>query len=59
MKYRILKQFLPGNDSIWVQSVDESDPVQEFGTIDEAETKKQELESNDSSRAFKIVEIPD
>lgn len=56
MKYVILKQFIPGNDQIWVEKLDPNDTIYEYDTLQEAEVKKAELQLADPSRGFKIVE---
>lgn len=58
MRYLILKQFIPGNDQIWVAKLDPNDPEYIYDTIEEAEAKKLELEAADPARGFKIVEVP-
>jgi len=57
MKYLILKQFIPGNDQIWVAKLNESDPIYVYDTVEEAEIKKAELEAADPTRGYKIAEI--
>ena len=68
MAYRILKQFVPVDTNqgdpewakrqIWVQKLNSDDTVDEFETLQEAETKKSQLENSDpSGRVYKIVEI--
>jgi hypothetical protein len=59
MRYKIVKQFIPGNDQIWVDKVDDNDELHYYGTLEEAESKKSELESLDSTRVLKIVEVED
>ena len=49
-------QFIPGNDQIWVTRLNTSDPIYEFNSEDEATTKADELESQDSSgRKYRVV----
>jgi hypothetical protein len=68
MAYRIQKQFVPVDTNngdpdwakrqIWVQKLNSDDTIDEFETLDEAETRKSELENADpSGRVYKIVEI--
>ena len=58
MVYRILKQFIPGNDNLWVAKLNASDTVFEYDTLEEAETKLSELQENDSEgRSYKISQI--
>lgn len=59
MKYLILKQFIPGNDQIWVAKLNEADPIYVYNTIEEAEAKKAELEEDDPARGFKITTVTD
>lgn len=56
MKYQILKQFIPGNDSIWVGALSAEDNLELFETLEEAEIRLQELKTLDSTRGFKIIE---
>lgn len=51
-------QYIPGNDSIWVERLNPQDPVYEYDTLEEAEVKKLELEAVDPTRGFKIIEKP-
>ena len=68
MKYRILKQFIPVDTNqgdpqwakrqIWVQKLNSEDTIDEFDTLEEAEQKKELLESIDpSNRVYKIEEV--
>ena len=59
MKYLILKQFIQGNDQIWVAKLNEADPIYIYNTIEEAEAKKAELEQDDPARGFKITTVTD
>ena len=53
--YFINKQMLPGNNLIWVLKLNESDKVYSFDSLEEAEIKKDELMSSDSTgRIYKI-----
>lgn len=56
MKHVIMKQFIPGNDQIWVEKLDPNDTEYIYDTLEEAEAKKQELEANDPNRGFKIIQ---
>ena len=56
MKYQILKQYVPGYDSIWVGAIGKDDNLEIFDTLEEAEARKSELESLNPERKFKIVE---
>lgn len=56
MKYQILKQYVPGNDSVWVGAIGNGDSIEIFDTLEEAETRLAELQAQDPERGFKIVE---
>ena len=68
MVYQILKQQFPNDPSkgepdfmvidIWAAKLGDNDTIYTFDTMEEAETKKLELESNETTtRLYKIVEI--
>ena len=46
--YTIQKQFIPGNDSIWVQQLTPEDEIFTFETEAEAQAKSDELDSIDT-----------
>jgi hypothetical protein len=56
MEYQILKQYLPGNDNIWVGAISSEDDLELFETLEEAEIRLEELETLDPTRGFKIVQ---
>lgn len=69
MKYRIYKQLLPhkfnSNDpiwskrQIWVQKLNQADTIDEFDTMEEAESYRKMLEDTDpTDRVYIIKEIP-
>lgn len=54
--YVVLKQFLPGNDQIWVAKLDESDPEYIYDNEQEAIDKAAELQATDpTGRQYKAV----
>ena len=58
MAFVIQKQFIPGNDSIWVQQLNENDLIHSYESIEEAETQLAALQSADTEgRAFQVVEV--
>jgi hypothetical protein len=57
MAYKVLKQFNPQSATVWVEKLTADDTVDVYDTEAEAETKKSELETADSSRLYKIVEV--
>jgi hypothetical protein len=57
MAFIIQKQFIAGNDSIWVQQLNESDSIYSFETIEEAQAQLAALQSADTEgRSYQIVE---
>lgn len=57
MAYKVLKQFNPQSATVWVEKLSADDTVDVYDTKAEAETKKSQLETADSSRLYKIVEV--
>lgn len=57
MAFKVLKQFNPQAATVWVEKLSADDTVDVYDTEAEAETKKSELETSDSSRQYKIVEV--
>jgi hypothetical protein len=54
--YTIQKQFIPGNDSIWVQQLTSEDTIFTFETEAEAQAKADELISADTEgRLYRIA----
>lgn len=52
--YIVLKQFIPGNDQIWVAKLDDNDPEYVYPTEQEAIDKAAELQADDpSGRLYK------
>lgn len=49
-------QFIPGNNIIWVEKLNDSDPIYSYNIFEEAENKKKELELKDPTRSYKIIE---
>lgn len=47
--YVVLKQFIPGNDQIWVAKLGPDDPEYIYSTLEEAVLKAEELEAADTS----------
>lgn len=56
MKYQILKEYIPGNDKVWVGSIGNEDKLEIFDTLQEAQAKLIELQNLNPDRGFKIVE---
>jgi hypothetical protein len=56
--YTIQKQFIPGNDSIWVQQLTPEDEIFTFETEEEALAKITELTSTDTEgRFYRVASI--
>jgi hypothetical protein len=56
--YSIQKQFIPGNDSIWVQQLTPEDEIFTFETEAEAQAKVDELISSDTEgRLYRIASV--
>lgn len=54
--YVVLKQFIPGNDQIWVIKLDDNDPEYIYPTEQEAIDKAAELEAADpTGRKYKAA----
>jgi hypothetical protein len=47
--YVVLKQFIPGNDQIWVTKLDANDPEYIYDNLEETILKAEELEAADTS----------
>ncbi len=46
---------IPGNNLIWVLKISESDTIYSFNNLDEANSKKEELQNLDlSGRRYKV-----
>ena len=53
--YFINKQMIPGNNLIWVLKLNESDTIYNFDSLEEANSKKEELISSDKTgRIYKV-----
>jgi len=54
--YIVLKQFIPGNDQIWVAKLDPNDPEYIYPTEEEAINQALLLQSEDTSgRQYKVA----
>jgi hypothetical protein len=54
--YIVLKQFIPGNDQIWVAKLDLNDPEYIYPTEDEAINQALLLQNEDTSgRQYKVA----
>ena len=58
VKFRVYKQFLPITPKIWVAKLDETDDVDDFDTIEEAENFAQQANELDTTgRKYRVQEI--
>ncbi len=58
MKYRVIMQFIPGIDQIWVSKLSPEDPEYYYDTEQEAVNKAAELEAADpTGRKYKTEEV--
>jgi len=58
MKYRVIMQFIPGLDQIWVSRLSPEDPEYVYDTEQEAVDKAAELEAADpTGRKYKIEAV--
>ncbi len=56
--YVVLKQFIPGNDQIWVAKLNEEDPEYIYDNEPEAQAKADELQATDpTGRLYKVGQI--
>lgn len=56
--YQIQKQFIPGNNSIWVVQLTSEDEIFTFETEAEAQSKSDELDSIDTEgRSYRIASV--
>lgn len=56
MKYQIFKQFIPGNDQIWVAATKQDGELEIFDTLEQAEVRVVELQELNPGTVFKIIE---
>jgi len=57
MKYKVLMQFIPGLDQIWVSKLGPDDPEYIYDNEQEAINKASELEAADTTgRKYKVSE---
>ncbi len=58
MTYIVQMQFIPGNDQIWVEKLNPTDPVYQYDNEAEADAKAAELQAADSTgRKYRVVQI--
>jgi hypothetical protein len=56
--FKIIMQFIPGNDQIWVEQLTPSDPIYQYDDENEAKIKVEELQESDlTGRIYKVTNI--
>jgi hypothetical protein len=56
--FKIIMQFIPGNDQIWVEQLTPSDPIYQYDDENEAKIKAEELQESDlTGRIYKVTNI--
>ena len=56
--FKIIMQFIPGNDQIWVEQLTPSDPIYQYDDENEAKIKSEELQESDlTGRIYKVTNI--
>jgi hypothetical protein len=56
--YKVIMQFIPGNDSIWVARLTPEDPIYQYDNEAEAQAKAEELEAADETgRKYRVQQI--
>ena len=68
MAFKIQKQYIPKDQystdpvwaqrKVWVYKLSDSDTIESFDTLEEANAKKLELENNDpTNREYQVIEV--
>lgn len=53
--FKIIMQFIPGNDQMWVEKLTPTDPIYQYNDEAEAQAKAEELQSADATgRLYKV-----
>ena len=53
--FKIIMQFIPGNDQMWVEKLNPTDPIYQYSDEAEAQAKAEELQSADTTgRLYKV-----
>ena len=56
--YIVQMQFIPGNDQIWVEKLNSTDPVYQYDNEAEAQAKATELQNADETgRKYRVVQL--
>ena len=53
--YKVEITYIPGNTQIWVLQLTPNDPIYEYDTYEEAQTKAEELQAQDpTGRLYRV-----
>jgi len=56
--YIVQMQFIPGNDQIWVEKLNPTDPVYQYDNEAEAQAKATELQNADTTgRQYRVTQL--
>jgi hypothetical protein len=56
--YIVQMQFIPGNDQIWVEKLNPTDPVYQYDNEAEAQAKSTELQNVDETgRQYRVTQL--
>jgi hypothetical protein len=56
--YIVQMQFIPGNDQIWVEKLNPTDPVYQYDNEAEAQAKATELQNADETgRKYRVAQL--
>ena len=56
--YIVQMQFIPGNDQIWVEKLNPTDPVYQYDSEAEAQAKATELQNADETgRKYRVIQL--
>jgi hypothetical protein len=56
--YIVQMQFIPGNDQIWVEKLNPTDPVYQYDNEAEAQAKATELQNVDETgRKYRVAQL--
>jgi hypothetical protein len=56
--YIVQMQFIPGNDQIWVEKLNPTDPIYQYDNEAEAQAKATELQNADETgRKYRVAQL--
>lgn len=54
--FKVIMQFIPGNDQMWVEKLNPTDPIYQYNDEAEAQAKAEELQAADATGRLYRVE---